>query len=109
MFVVHTVSQLEEAARIRAEEILVTGNLASKVQRACSLQSCIKKDAVSTDVSLTKEVLEVEKQDMMDSGLVSITLVIGDYVLLSSNLESNSPSVVFGLTDPLLSCESSTR
>ena len=40
MFVVHTVNQLEEAVRVGAEEILVTGGLASNVHAAYLSKSC---------------------------------------------------------------------
>ena len=76
MFVVHTVNQLEEAVRVGAEEILVTGCLADNVQEA--YHSKAYKDKTWEEMSLTA--------------------ITGEYELLDPHLDSRSPYTILQRT-----------
>lgn len=94
MFVVHTVNQLEEAVRVGAEEILVTGGLANNVQEAYMLKSC-KEDtpgvsALSEDAAVQIERL-AEKTGVPAWRISSILIITGGYTLLDSQQNTSSP------------------
>lgn len=103
MFVVHTVNQLEEAVRVGAEEILVTGGLANNVHEAYLLKTGKDKDVAGT------ESLEGQQGNgEMDSvahrvgvplwGASSMIIIAGEYTLLDSHLDSRSPSMILQRT-----------
>ncbi len=107
MFVVHTVNQLEEAVRVGAEEILVTGGLASNVHEAYLLKSC--KD----DVPAMAESVQNHQQDsnvdhvaqragvVSGWGTASLMIITGEYSLLDSQLDSRPPSMILQRTSQL--------
>ena len=84
MFVVHTVNQLEEAVRVGAEEILVTGGLASNVHAAYLSKSCKNKEDKAPETQVW--------------GISSIILVTGEYVLVDTNLDTQFPSMILQRT-----------
>lgn len=103
MFVVHTVNQLEEAVRVGAEEILVTGVLANNVHEAYLLKTYKDKDVA--------EIESLERQQgngEMDTaahrsgvplwGTLSMMILAGEYILLDSHLDSRSPSMILQRT-----------
>ena len=103
MFVVHTVNQLEEAVRVGAEEILVTGGLASNVHEAYLLKTCKDTD-VATPV-LTEHRQSACEFDAVAHrigvpvwGVSSLMIITGEYALLDSHLDSRSPSMILQRT-----------
>jgi len=102
MFVVHTVNQLEEAVRVGAEEILVTGGLAGNVQDAYMLKSCSDggvcvSDALSEDGASQIERL-AEKSGVPAWRISSIMLITGDYTLIDSQHDVKHPSMILQKT-----------
>ena len=98
MFVVHTVNQLEEAVRVGAEEILVTGGLASNVQEAYMLKTCKEDnpcgmDALAGDGADKIERL-AEKSGIPAWRISSILIITGGYSLLESQQSARSPSMI---------------
>lgn len=102
MFVVHTVNQLEEAVRVGAEEILVTGGLASNVQEAYMLKSC-KDDSACVMDALSSEGADqierlAEKSGIPAWRISSILIITGGYTLLDSQQSTRSPSMILQKT-----------
>ena len=96
MFVVHTVNQLEEAVRVGAEEILVTGGLASNVHEAYLLKSCKDNETTGSDLEQSQpEKCNIdyvaERAGVPVWGISSLMIITGDYLLLDSQLNSQSP------------------
>ena len=103
MFVVHTVNQLEEAVRVGAEEILVTGGLASNVHEAYLSKTCTDKDVVMTVKAENRQSM-CEKDSVARRigvpvwGLASLMMITGEYVLLDSHPDPRSPSMILQRT-----------
>ncbi len=104
MFVVHTVNQLEEAVRVGAEEILVTGGLASNVHEAYLLKSC--KDSEANESNLEQSQPEKCDIDFVARragvpvwGISSLMIITDDYLLLDSQLNSQSPCMILQRTN----------
>jgi hypothetical protein len=103
MFVVHTVNQLEEAVRVGAEEILVTGGLASNVYEAYLLKTCKGKDG---EVAVLSENQQGTCEFSSAShgtgvpvwGVSSLMIITGEYALLDSHLDPRSPSMILQRT-----------
>jgi len=103
MFVVHTVNQLEEAVRVGAEEILVTGDLVSNLHEAYLLRTYMDNDSAASESS---EVLQtahgVDYLAQRSRGPVlmvpSLMMITGEYALLDSHLDSRSPSMILQRT-----------
>lgn len=101
MFVVHTVNQLEEAVRVGAEEILVTGGLASNVQEAYMLKDC-KEDSCVVD-ALTEDGFDkierlAEKSGIPAWRISSILIITGGYTLLDVQQGTRSPTMILQKT-----------
>jgi hypothetical protein len=94
MFVVHTVNQLEEAVRVGAGEILITGGLASNVHEAYLLKSCADKEEPASDGPMNLQV-----NDTTGWGLTSLLVIMGEYALLDSRLDNQTPSAVLQRTN----------
>jgi hypothetical protein len=94
MFVVHTVNQLEEAVRVGAGEILITGGLASNVHEAYLLKSCTDQESPTSD-----EPMHLQAHDTTGWGLTSLLVIMGEYALLDSRLDNQSPSAVLQRTN----------
>jgi hypothetical protein len=102
MFVVHTINQLEEAIRVGAEEILVTGMLANNV-RETNLSKTYK-DGVAvpghtmSEESRSEEACEetdVRVKGGMPSVEVSTLLFItSNYETVVSRLDPIAPNVI---------------
>ena len=103
MFVVHTVNQLEEAVRVGAEEILVTGGLASNVHEAYLLKS--SRGSVAGEESVAGKSAaergqkrEVDREERHSSvpvwGVPSLIMITGEYCMLDFQLDCRSPSMV---------------
>ncbi len=84
MFVVHTVNQLEEAIREGAGEILVTGSLATNVHEAYLSKSYKGKDETAIN----------EASGVSRFGISSLLIITGEYSLLESRLDPQSPSMI---------------
>ena len=84
MFVVHTVNQLEEAIREGAEEILVTGSLATNVHEAYLSKSYKGKDEAAVNAS----------SGVSQCGGATLLIITGEYSLLESQLDPQSPSMI---------------
>ena len=102
MFVVHTVNQLEEAVRVGAEEILVTGGLASNVQEAYMLKSCKEENSCIVDV-LTEDGVDkierlAEKSGIPAWRISSILIITGGYTLLDVQQGTRSPTMILQKT-----------
>ena len=103
MFVVHTVNQLEEAVRVGAEEILVTGGLASNVHEAYLLKSCKDNDgAVAESSEIQRSVCELDsvanRIGVPGWRVSSLMIITWEYALLDSQLDSRSPSMILQRT-----------
>jgi hypothetical protein len=99
MFVVHTVNQLEEAVRVGAEEILVTGGLASNVHEAYLLKSCNGSETSDSDLERRQtENCDIEQVAQRAGvpiwGISSLMIITGEYLLLDSQLNSHSPCMI---------------
>ena len=103
MFVVHTVNQLEEAVRVGAEEILVTGGLASNVHEAYLLKSnsgsVVGEEAIkgksASDLGQKGDVdREARRSGMPGWGISSLIMITGEYCMLDSQIDCNSPSMI---------------
>jgi hypothetical protein len=95
MFVVHTVNQLEEAVRVGAEEILVTGGLASNVHEAYLLKSCKDKESTEQSQSENCDIDHVSQRTGVPVwGISSLMIITGEYLLLDSQLNNQSPSMI---------------
>jgi len=103
MFVVHTVNQLEEAVRVGAEEILVTGGLASNVHEAYLSKTCKDNDGVAAESSESRQ-SSCEAGSVAHGmrvpvwGVSSLMMITGEYALLDSHLDSRSPSMILQRT-----------
>ena len=84
MFVVHTVNQLEEAIREGAEEILVTGSLATNVHEAYLSKSCKSKDETAINAL----------SGVSRGGGAKLLIITDEYSLLESHLDPQSPSTI---------------
>ncbi|MBP2666355.1 MAG: hypothetical protein H6Q76_1335 [Firmicutes bacterium] len=84
MFVVHTVNQLEEAIREGAEEILVTGSLATNVHEAYLSKSYKGQDetAINAPGGVSRR------------GGAKLLIITDEYSLLESQLDPQSPSMI---------------
>jgi len=107
MFVVHTVNQLEEAVRIGAEEILVTGGLASNMHEAYLLRTYKDKNKngqtaeSAENPQSTGEIESVaQRMGVPVWGLSSLMEITGEYSLLDSHLDPRSPSMILQRTPP---------
>ena len=107
MFVVHTVNQLEEAVRIGAEEILVTGGLASNMHEAYLLRTYKDKNKngqtaeSSGNPQSTCDIESVAQRIGVPVwGLSSLMEITGEYSLLDSPLDPRSPSMILQRTPP---------
>ena len=102
MFVVHTVNQLEEAVRVGAEEILVTGGLTSDVQDAYMLKSCKDNETCVSDALSEDGVGKIEriaeKSGVPAWRISSIMIITGDYTLLDSQNDPKNPSMILQKT-----------
>jgi hypothetical protein len=103
MFVVHTVNQLEEAVRLRAEEILVTGGLASNVHEAYLLKTCKGQDGAMAESSKKqqddRDMDSVAHKNAVPVWEVSSLMVItGEYSLLECQFDPQSPSMILQRT-----------
>jgi hypothetical protein len=96
MFVVHTVNQLEEAVRVGAEEILVTGGLASNVHEAYLLKSCKGSESGTEECDIDKA---SERAGLPVWGMSSLMVITGEYLLLDSQLNSHSPCMILQRTN----------
>jgi len=102
MFVVHTVNQLEEAVRVGAEEILVTGGLASNVQDVYLLKAskdganCVS-DALSEDGAGNIERI-AEKSGVPAWRLSSIMIITGEYTLVDTQHDAKNPAMILQKT-----------
>lgn len=95
MFVVHTVNQLEEAVRVGAEEILVTGGLASNVHEAFLLKSCKDKEFSEQNQAENCDIDHVaQRMGVPVWGISSLMIITGEYLLLDSQLNSQTPSMI---------------
>lgn len=88
MFVVHTMNQLEEAIRVGAGEILVTGNLAKHVHEAYQLKAC-KGDCFSGD---TEEFTQMS--GMPAWGLSSLLVLTDQFSEMDARVDPGPPSVI---------------
>ncbi|MHC1760501.1 MAG: hypothetical protein AB9917_13535 [Negativicutes bacterium] len=103
MFVVHTVNQLEEAVRVGAEEILVTGGLASNVHEAYLSKTCTDKDGAMAATSANRQSMcendsVTRRIGVPVWGVSSLMMITGEYVLLNSHLDPQSPSMILQRT-----------
>ena len=102
MFVVHTVNQLEEAVRVGAEEILVTGGLAGNVQEAYLLKSC-KDNGPCVSDALTEEGNDrieriAEKSGIPAWRISSIMIITGEYTLIHTKHDAKASSMILQKT-----------
>jgi len=98
MFVVHTVNQLEEAVRVGAGEILVTGGLASNIYEAYLLKTSRVVPEAEFDDSMEpkkgkdNDVKSASRRSGVAGwGLSSLTLIAGEYALLDSRMVTQDP------------------
>ncbi len=96
MFVVHTVNQLEEAVRVGAEEILVTGGLANNVHEAYLLKNCKGSESNAAECDVDKV---AERTGVPIWGLSSLMVITDDYQLLDSQLNNHSPCMILQRTN----------
>ena len=96
MFVVHTVNQLEEAVRVGAEEILVTGGLANNVHEAYLLKSCKGSESATAECDVDKV---AERAGLPSWGISSLMVITGEYLLLDSHLNHHSPCMILQRTN----------
>lgn len=86
MFVVHSVNQLEEATRVGAREILVTGRIAGNVRDIFSFKTCRSGDVCPFEGFSGEELLKIEEiaqhAGVPACQIISIMIVTGDYSLL---------------------------
>lgn len=99
MFVVHTVNQLEEAIRVGAEEILVTGGLASCLHEAYLLKTCKEQERpevmtveASQGAGMTERI--IRKVGMPLLGISSLLIITDGYALLDAHLDTQFPSMI---------------
>jgi len=89
MFVVHTVNQLEEAVRLGAEEILVTGTFANSVRDVFLFKSDSDIDTCPAAAfpadAMSKIEHIAEKSGVPPFQLTSIMIISGDYSLLDAH------------------------
>ena len=88
MFVVHTMNQLEEAIRVGAGEILVTGNLAKHVHEAYQLKAC-KGNCFSGD---SEEFTQMS--GMPAWGLSSLLVLTDQFSEMNTKGDPRYPSVI---------------
>jgi hypothetical protein len=105
MFVVNTVSQLQDALNWRAKEILVTGELAGPVQAACQQRSSKDKVALATE-ALGEEFLQDIDEILKMSGVPawerdSMLSLIGKYTAIETVGNPTAPSVILKLIENL--------
>ena len=102
MFVVHTVNQLEEAVRLGAEEILVTGGLASNVQDVYTLKSCRNSDSCVSEAMSEEGAGKIEriaeKSGVPAWRISSIIMITGDYILVDAEHDAKSPAMILQKT-----------
>jgi hypothetical protein len=103
MFVMHTVNQLEEAVRVGAEEILITGGLANNVHEAYLLKTCKEKVGAAAESSeiqqSSREMDSVAHSIGVPEWMISSLMIItGEYALLDAHLDSRSPSMILQRT-----------
>ena len=88
MFVVHTMNQLEEAIRVGAGEILVTGNLAKHVHEAYQLKAC-------KNPHLACESEEIVQMSGMPAwGISSLLVLTDEFAEMDARVDPRSPSVI---------------
>ena len=98
MNVVHTITQLEEARSLGAKEILVTGKFASSVRDVFLSEStnvnnsCLAETFSLNDMSKLEHI--AEKSEITVCQVASIMAVIGDYCLLDTSLDAQSPCML---------------
>lgn len=103
MFVVHTVNQLEEAVRVGAEEILVTGGLVNNVHEAYRLKTCKQMEGEDPE-ERQDENCSIDQAALRHGvpvwGLSSLMIITHDYALLNSRLDSQSPCMILQRSAP---------
>lgn len=97
MFVVHTVTQLEEALKGSAKEILVIGELAYPVRSACQCKSRENKASEATDalkeeiVLDINEIFEINRVPVWERDLM--LSLMGNFTVINALKDSSIPRV----------------
>lgn len=103
MFVVHTVNQLEEAVRVGAEEILVTGGLVNNVHEAFRLKVCqqgrMQEQEEPSDENCNID-QSAQRMGVPVWGLSSLMMITHEYALLNSRIDSQSPCMILQRSNP---------
>ncbi len=98
MFVVHTVTQLEEALKGSAKEILVIGELAYPVRSACQCKSHEDKASEATEALKEEIVLDINEIFEINGVPVwdrdSMLSLMGNFTVINSLGGSSIPRVI---------------